>query len=128
MAIALEFLNLVIPIKNIDRRYPGGWDQCIKDHAHLIGGRVWFDDHLFRDGAMNPKDMSDLLDNWVEIGLITIEEERGKPSWRDCCVVYSAFGFPIIPCRWIEMTMNGKLAFLKGTEPGTAVGKNAIAA
>jgi hypothetical protein len=26
------------------------------------------------------------------------------------------------------MTMNGKSAFLKGTEPGTAVGKNAIAA
>ena len=57
MAVALEFLNLVIPIKKIEQHYEGGWEQYLDDHQHLIGRRIWFDDHLMRDGAMSPGDM-----------------------------------------------------------------------
>lgn len=57
MAIALEFIDFVVPISVIREKYPGGWEQCLKDHRQLIGGRVWFDAHLFRDGAMNPLDI-----------------------------------------------------------------------
>ena len=69
MAVALEFLNLVIPIEKIKQHYPGGWGRYLDDHNNLIGRRIWFDDYLLRDGAMNPKDMSDFIDEWVGFGL-----------------------------------------------------------
>ena len=61
MAVALEFIDFLVPIELIRQKYPGGWAQCLKDHERLIGGRVWFDEHLLRDGAMNPSDIESLL-------------------------------------------------------------------
>lgn len=55
MAVALEFLNLVIPIKKIEQHYGGGWEQYLDDHEQLIGRRLWFDDHLLRDGQRIPR-------------------------------------------------------------------------
>ena len=46
MAIKLEFLDLIVPIKTIKKKYQGGWKQCLKDHNGNIGGRVWYDEHL----------------------------------------------------------------------------------
>ena len=61
MAVQLEFINFIAPIETINEKYPGGWEQRLKDHQNLIGGRVWFDDYLFRDGAMNPMDIGSLV-------------------------------------------------------------------
>ena len=52
MAIKLQFFDFIVPIKTIKKKYPGGWVQCLKDHDGDIGGRVWYDEHLFRDGAV----------------------------------------------------------------------------
>ena len=41
MAIALEFIDLLVPIARIQEVYPGGWDQCLLDYADRIGRRVW---------------------------------------------------------------------------------------
>ena len=65
MAIKLEFFDLIVPIKNIKQKYPGGWKQCLKDHDSNSGGRVWYDEHLFRDGAMSPNDIAYLLNGGV---------------------------------------------------------------
>ena len=62
MAIALEFIDFVVPISVIREKYPGGWEQRLKDHRQLIGGRVWFENHMFRNGAMIPKDIQALFD------------------------------------------------------------------
>ena len=62
MAIKLEFYDLIVPIKTIQKKYPGGWKQCLKDHDGDIGGRVWYDEHLFRDGAMSPNDIGNLVE------------------------------------------------------------------
>jgi hypothetical protein len=128
MAIALEHLNLVIPIKTIDRHYPGGWKQCLNENADFIGSRIWFDDHLFRDGAINTRDVSDLIDKWVDIGLRTIEETNGEPRWLDCCVVSSCFGYPTLPCSWIKMSTDGWSASLKSKVPGKIIGREFLAA
>jgi len=40
MAIALEHIDLVIPIAKIREKYPGGWKQCLRDHEQLFGARV----------------------------------------------------------------------------------------
>ena len=128
MAIALEFLNLVIPIKNIEQHYRGGWEQYLDDHEQLIGRRLWFDDYLLRDGAKDPKDMSKLIDEWVDIGLRTIEETNGKPRWVDCRVIASIFNAPTLPCNWVQLSPNGWSASLKGHPPGEIVGRAEIAA
>ena len=62
MAIATEFIDFIVPIHIIQEKYFGGWERCLEDHKELIGGRVWYDEHLFRDGAMGPQGIEALVD------------------------------------------------------------------
>ena len=124
MAIALEFIDFVVPIDTIRRKYPGGWEQCLRDHAPLIGGRVWYDAHLFRDGATNPHDIKVIVDRWAALGLEAMEEREGKQCWKDVCVVESLFGGPTLPCDWIAVDWAQRIAYLKGTDRGEVVGRS----
>lgn len=123
MAIALEFIDFIVPISVIREKYPGGWAQCLKDHERLIGGRVWFDDHLFRDGAMNPNDIAALVEEWKALGFQPVAERDGQQVWQDCCVVESMFGGPTLPCEWLQMGDDLRSAYRKGTDPGPVVGR-----
>ena len=118
MAVALEFIDFIVPIAVIRAKYPGGWEQCLIDHERLIGGRVWYDEHLIRDGAMNPNDIESLIDEWSELGFQPMEERDGEHIWKDVCVVESMFGGPTLPCEWLVMGEDGCSAYLRGSEPG----------
>ena len=119
MAIKLEFYDLIVPVKTIQKKYPGGWKKCLKDHDGDIGGRVWYDEHLFRDGAMSPNDIGNLVEWWTDKGF-DAHDEGEKPKWLDFCVVQSIFGGPTLPCDWIEV--HGRTAHLKNETIGHAVG------
>ena len=119
MAIKLEFLDFIVPIKTIKKKYPGGWKQCLKDHTNLIGGCVWYDNHLFRDGAMSPNDIGHLVKWWSDKGFHT-HDESDNPKWLDVCVVQSIFGGPTLPCDWI--VVSGRTAYLKNETIGHVVG------
>ena len=123
MAIQLEFISLVVPRKTIEAKYPGGWEKCLLDHQSIMGefGRVWFDDHLFRDGVMNPNDMYALLDEWQALGFNTERNALTDNKWTDVCVVEAMFDDSSIPCDWIKL--DGASAYLKGTEKGQIVGR-----
>ena len=123
MAVSLEFIDFIVPIAAIKQKYPGGWDQCLKDHENLIGGRVWFDEHLLRDGSMNPGDIEFLIEEWTDLGFQPTEEIDGQRVWKDCCVVESMFGGATLPCDWLEIRDDGRSANLKGTDPGQIVGR-----
>ena len=123
MAIALEFIDFIVPIALVRQKYPGGLEQCLKDHERLIGGRVWFDDHLLRDGAMNPRDIKSLVDEWAGLGFQPTEERDGRNVWKDCCVVESMFGGCTLPCDWLEIAKDSQSAWLKGTSPGDIKGR-----
>ncbi len=123
MTIALEFIDFIVPIAEIKKKYPGGWDQCLKDHENLIGGRVWFDEHLLRDGAMNPGDIECLIQEWTELGFEPLAHINGERVWRDCCVVESMFGGATLPCDWLEIGDDGRSANLKGADPGPVIGR-----
>jgi len=118
MAIATEFIDFIVPIQTIRDKYPGGWEQCLKDHEHLIGGRVWYDEHLFRDGAMGSADMECLVEHWESMGFEGITEENSRKFWKDICVFESLFGGATLECDWIDFDRKNRAAFLKGTEPG----------
>ena len=123
MAVALEFIDFIVPVKIIEAKYPGGWAQCLKDHADLIGGCVWHDDHLFRDGAMSASDIEALVEAWAMRGLTPFASVDGKRVWHDCCVTEHMAGGPTLPCSWIEIAEDGLSAYLKGTDPGPIVGR-----
>jgi hypothetical protein len=78
MAIALEHINFIVRRLTIEEKYPGGWEQCLIDHASSLGTRVWYDEHLFRDGAMNPIDMENLVNAWRDIGFQAILINGGQ--------------------------------------------------
>ena len=119
MAIATEFIDFIVPIQNIRVKYPGGWKQCLKDHEHLIGGRVWFDEYLFRNGAMNPIDIQDLVERWESMGFVGISTRNNQQYWEDMCVF--TFGWATLQCDWIDFDESIRAAFLKGTVPGERV-------
>ena len=121
MAIVTEFINFIVPIQTIKDKYPGGWEQCLKDHEGLINHRVWFDDHLFRDGAMNPIDMEDIVEEWSSLGFDCMELRGGKRYWKDVCVFE---GGPTLPCEWLSVDRTSRAAYLTGTEVGRIVGRN----
>ncbi len=64
-------------------KYLGGWKQCLKDHESMVGGRIWYDDHLFRDGAMDPMGIKDLVEKWKCLGFYTHDGVK----WIDVCVI-----------------------------------------
>ena len=123
MAIALEFIDFIVPIAVIREKYPGGWEQCLKDHANIIGGRVWFDEHLLRDGAMSPMGIENLIDEWTTLGFQPFEERNGQNFWKDCCVAESIFGGATLQCDWLAIGEDGCSAYLRGTEPGEVIGR-----
>ena len=124
MAVALEFIDFIVPIAVIREKYPGGWEQCLEDHAPLIGGRVWYDQHLLRDGAMSPGDIGYLVDEWEARGFPPMREDGDRMVWQDCCVVQSLLGNSTLPCDWIEFGEDGRSAYLKGKPPGEVVGRS----
>ena len=69
MAVAMEFLNLIVPISNIEKVYPVGFEKFKIDHADEIGKNIWYDDYLLRDGNMGWEDIEVKLYYWENLGL-----------------------------------------------------------
>lgn len=118
MAVALECINFIVPFSVIRKKYPGGLVQCLLDHRGLIegSGPIWFDEHLFRDGAMNDLDIMLILSRWERYGVQPVVKRRGKKVWKDCCI--PSLGGSSTPCDWIEYSDQEGIVWLKGTEPG----------
>ena len=124
MAIALEFIDFIVPISTIEKKYPGGWQQCLNDHSHLLGGRVWYDDHLLRNGAMNPLDIEALANRWRNLGFEPTGEENGRRFWKDFCITEFELDGLTLPCDWLQVSEDGRSAYLKDTDPGKVIGRD----
>ena len=124
MAITTEFIDFIVPIHIIRDKYPGGWEQCLEDHQHLIHGRVWFDAYLFRDGAMGPGDIENLVEHWSQLGFECYREIDGKRYWQDVCVHEAMFGGATMPCDWLGFDPKTRSVYLVGTELGELVYPN----
>jgi hypothetical protein len=125
MPIALEHINFIVRRSTIEEKYPGGWDQCLIDHASSLGTRVWYDEHLFRDGAMNPIDMESLVNAWRAIGFQAILI-NGEKKWLDCCVIDESLETLTLSCDWIKIDLAGAFAYLKDQDPSEIMGRYAF--
>ena len=72
-------------------------------------------------GLMDINALKDMLDEWEskEFELLTMVD--GKKHWKDLCVVNSWYG-PSYPCEWIEYDPEKNIVWLKGHDPGAAIG------
>lgn len=118
MAIGLEFVDVVIPIARIRESYPGGWGQCLSDYSSLLGGRVWHDEYLFREGAMSHDEAMAIVEGWSVLGFEATGRRRGEIYWKDLCVVDWYEGGPTMPCDWLSFDWANRTASLAGVEPG----------
>jgi hypothetical protein len=121
VAIGLEFIDVVIPIARIRDAYPGGWEQCLLDYAALLGRRVWYDQHLFRDGAMSLSDAKMLVEGWAVLGFEPTETRADGVYWKDLCVVDWTQHGPTQPCDWLSFDQASRTAHLAGADPGPVV-------
>lgn len=113
MGVWLESFNFIVPIEIIEKKYRGGFAQCLRDHHGLLGTRVWFDDHLFRDGAMNRIDLQMIYDHWARQGFKVRAKRKGTYYWKDCCIIDTLKSSPALPCDWLEVDRNANVAYLK---------------
>lgn len=102
MFIQCEFIDLIIPISNIEKVYPGGFEKFKSDNIVGFEGRYQHDEFLFRDGAMNQMDIQFLMEYWKKLGLKGIVKSGINQKWKDFCIIQSMFDGPTLPCDWIN--------------------------
>lgn len=95
MALRTAFINIIIPIKNIEKHYPGGFDQYKKDNEKSM----IHDNYLIMKGAMNQWDIESLALECEKFGLVGVVEEDGIKQWQDFCVFEWE---PTLPCAWLQ--------------------------
>lgn len=124
MAVACEYIDVIVPIGRIDAVYPGGFNAFKSQNAELFGGRLWHDSHLFRDGAMSPQDARCVVDFWKGRGLTPFgKTAEGGVFWKDMCVVEVMMGGASLPCDWIEVSAEEKCAWKRGSAKGEIIGR-----
>ena len=101
MAIQTEFIDFIVNISAIRAKYPGGWEACRRDIEHLIGGRIWHDDYLLRDGTMSPSGIAAMVDYWTKKGLTGRAQVGDEECWVDFCVYEPLSGGTTLPCNWL---------------------------
>ena len=74
MAIQCEFLSVIIPITNVDRVYPGGFDRY-KEHREGGSVRAVHDEHLVWTGFMSPGDAESEVRRWRRMGFGTCQRQ-----------------------------------------------------
>ena len=117
MAIHSEFISVVIPISNVERVYPRGFEGYKLDYPNGL-----WDQHLVLIGTMSPRDAELTVREWAELGLRPMAGQGSEEaSWLDLCVCQ--FGVPTLPCERIAYghTDYMDVVWLRGTKPGEVV-------
>lgn len=114
MAVQVRFISVVIPIAVIEEKckYIGGFKGILELNKDWVGKKIKYDEYLYKDGAMSPDDIGQIVDFWEKHGLKLTEERDGKKYWKDLCVI-DQFSGPTLPCDWIEYNSDSYEANLK---------------
>lgn len=99
MAVPIEFISVVIPVRTIEERFHGG---LVRFHEVLGDGQT--DGKLVRLGGMSPMAVSWIVNDLERGGLKGIHVREGKETWLDFCVIDRCKG-PTLPCEWIRVDL-----------------------
>jgi hypothetical protein len=110
LSVHLEFINVLIRRDALERVYPGGFQQYVRDNAEFIGITCWFDEDIVREGAMSPQDAKGIVEYWEGLGLKAATYKRGRPvEWIELCV--AGFGGTAVPCSWLRFSIENGASF-----------------
>jgi len=107
MAVAIEFISVIVPMRVIKERFRGGMDGFRK-----VFGEPLTDGKLIRMGAMNQVDILIILNALERGGLKGTFLKGGLERWLDFCVVDSCSG-PTLSCDWIKVDLEQGKAELR---------------
>lgn len=123
MAVRLEFIDVLVPVHVIEEKYPGGFAQCLVDLGPRLGRRVWHDQRLLRDGALDPASARALVGGWKALGIEPLQWVGGALQWKEVCVVDLRLGGPTVKCPWLEVDTVARSGWLRGTSRTPVVGR-----
>lgn len=89
MSLTIDIVALVIPIKNIERVYPGGFAKYKQDNAKSNRLLFDYDEHLVRIGSMDSGSIESQIRVWEEYGLIAYETDRVQPVAKDFYYIHN---------------------------------------
>jgi hypothetical protein len=100
VAVAIEYLNMIIPVAEIEKKYPGGWAKCREDTGcDWPGTTSWSDGELLRLGTMSEMTLQLMGDDWASMGFKGFSGRGDKKKWKDFCQFGSLTG-PAF-CDWL---------------------------
>ncbi|MEG1380379.1 MAG: hypothetical protein RR303_03155 [Bacteroidales bacterium] len=111
MAINPPFISLVIPVKNIEKAYPGGYEQYKTDNPDSFKRPFLFDDDLVCDQVVMGPDLGERIEELEMLGLKGVAENGGVRYWRDFCVM-DQMGGPTLNCPWISWNPHDGASFV----------------
>lgn len=121
MAIRLQFINLIIPVANLERAFStqGGFAGFLSGQP---GDMLWHDAHLCRvEGAMNWPDVDEMVARWEALGLQGLVGVAPRQWWKDFAICASGRG-ATFPCDWLEYDAAENCVYLSGTVKGEVLG------
>lgn len=107
--VQIEFINLLINRRSLDRVYPGGSEKFIRDWGPFNGRSSSYDDDLVKFGAMNPADIDELIQELQEIGLVGLADKDRQKVWVDFCVLDELMGLGA-RCDWVTYNYSERTA------------------
>lgn len=110
MPIYLEMINLLVKKEALFKK--GLFTEELTEA--IMSGSVQADEHLVRFGAMNPLSIRVYIDEMKRQGLKVFRRKNGRKVWGDLCVI-STLEDPAdaIPCEWLEIEGDGRIARMK---------------
>ena len=118
MTVWLHFINVIVPISNIEKKLKVNFDEFFEKYGR---GIKYHDEFLFATGAMGSGHIEQIVKYFESKGLTTIELIDRKEHFKDLCVVEVLFGGPTRPCDWLEFKASDSSVWLKDTEKGELV-------
>lgn len=106
MPVNIDIMALVIPIRNINKVYPGGFEQYRIDHS--TENRLLFDhdDQLVRIGAMDSQVIEAEIRFWEKLGLQQFEMHGKNIKAKDFYFV-SNWAKTKNECPWLTIDPRG---------------------
>jgi len=102
MAVNIDIVALVIPIRAIDKVYPGGFSAYFAENKSLNKLLFMHDDYLVRIGAMDIQIIYAESTTWKRLGLLAPIFETDHIRYRDYCIV-SNWQEVRRGCDWLQI-------------------------
>jgi len=97
MTISIRFYTVVVRVKTIARKYPGGLDAYIRDNQV---GKAYRDEHIVGVLFMNLNDVEAFIDKLIGLGFTYIVNK----AYDEIALVDMHAG-PLWPCSWLETSV-----------------------